>query len=446
MNNSFYPVSNAFWTTSLTPTSFLNKDQNLVKGVGELVNFGVPESTSMKKLTLFPILLLLVLPILAQWEIQDHFPEGTYLNDVYFVNDTIGWVVGFEGTIFKTTNAGQSWMDQSVRSANLIFYDVFFVDRDNGWIAGYFYVDLGGYWGVIYHTSDGGENWNEQLHEGGYGAIFGIFFTDTLNGVAVDSGWPGILKTNNGGDEWNVYPSNWYSLNSVFFINDTLGWIGGWESIKYTNDGGENWYIQSTLPNIDIKDVHFTDVNKGWAVGEILNNETGIFYKTINGGNAWNETEVFDNPLNGVFFVNSNYGWTVGDNGYIGYTIDGGDTWYNQSVDSSRLASINITSNYQGWITGGGLYHADLSNIVGIDENANQYSNNGFICPNPASSFVTLSNPNATLQLHTLQGQLILTSSLGETQISLEGVTPGVYVATIREGEMLIGREKLVVR
>lgn len=386
------------------------------------------------------------MPVLAQWEIQNHFPEGTYLNDVYFINDSVGWVVGYEGTIFKTSDAGQSWVNQSIRSVNLIFYDVFFVDQDNGWIAGSRYVNLGGYWGIIYHTNDGGENWNEQLREGGYDGITGIFLTDTLNGVAVDSGWPGILNTNNGGDEWNIFPSNWWSLNSVFFVNDTLGWIGGWESIIHTNDAGTNWYIQSSLPNIDIEDVIFVDNNRGWAVGKILNNETGIIYKTINGGITWNENNVFSNSLNGVFFVNLNYGWVVGDNGYIGYTIDGGETWYNQSVDSSLLTSINITEGYQGWITGGQLYHADLSNIVGKDEYVYQYSYNTCVYPNPASTHITLSNNNYSLQLYTLQGQLILTSSTGEDEISLEGVTPGVYLATIREGEKVIGREKLIVK
>lgn len=66
--------------------------------------------------------------------------------------------------------------------------------------------------------------------------------------------------------------------------------------------------------------------------------------------------------------------------------------------------------------------------------------------PNPATSHITLPNQNYSHQLHTLQGQMILTSSPGDQTISLEGVTPGVYVVTVMDGEEVIGREKLIVR
>lgn len=394
---------------------------------------------------------------MAQWEIQDHFPAGTYLNDVYFVDDNVGWVVGYNGSIFKTSDSGLTWVDQSVSKANLTFFDVFFVDKDNGWIAGHYYVHLGGYWGVIYHTNDGGENWSEQLYQGGYDAIIGIFFNDTLNGFAVDSGWPGILNTNDGGEEWNVYPSNWFALNCVFFVNDSLGWVGGWESINHTNDGGANWNIQSPLPNIDIKDVYFTDENIGWAVGEVLNNETGIIYKTLNGGNTWNESEVFDNPLNGVFFVNSNHGWVAGDFGIIKYTTDGGETWNDQSVDSSRLVSINITDYHQGWIAGGRLYHADLSDIVGMGNNQNPLLNNVNVHPNPLSNSTTFSfkliQPSTVqISIYNSYGKLVelITDhqSSGPQKVTWDASKhePGVYFYRLQVGEMQSTGKLIVVR
>ncbi len=411
----------------------------------------------MKKLILLSFLLLLFLPTIAQWEIQDHFPEGTYLSDVYFVNDNVGWVVGYEGSIFKTSDAGQSWLDQSINLANLYFFDVFFIDEDNGWIVGHYSVHLGGYWGIIYRTNDGGENWNEQLHQGGYDAITGVFFNDTLNGVAVVSGWPGILNTNDGGDEWTVYPSNYYSLRSVFFINDTLGWIGGWGSIYQTNDGGANWNIQSPFPIIDIIDVYFIDENIGWAVGELLNNETGIIYKTLNGGNTWNETEMFEKSLNGVFFVNPNYGWVVGDYGNIRYTTDGGETWNNQSVDSSRLVSINITDEHQGWITGGQLYHADLSNIVGIKKYQNQFLNNVNVHPNPSSTSTTFSfNLNQPLSvqitIYNHFGEKIdvvrqeQTSGQQKVIWDATGLPSGIYFYRVHVGDKIASGKLVIFR
>ncbi len=411
----------------------------------------------MKKLTLLSILLILFIPILVQWEIQDHFPAGTYLNDVYFVNDNVGWVVGYNGSIFKTSDAGLTWVDQTVSKANLTFFDVFFVDKDNGWIAGHYFVNLGGYWGVIYHTNDGGENWSEQLCQGGYDAIIGVFFNDTLNGFAVDSGWPGILNTNDGGDEWTVYPSNWWALNCVFFVNDSLGWIGGWESINHTNDGGANWNTQSPFPNIDIQDVYFIDENIGWAVGEVINNESGIIYKTLNGGNTWNETEVFEKSLNGVFFVNPNHGRVVGHFGIIRYTTDGSETWNDQNVDSSRLVSIDITHDHQGWITGGRLYHADLSDIVGVEKNQNPFLNNVKVHPNPLSNSTTFSfnliqpsSVNISIFNHLgKQVEYIQMNQIqGKQQITWNTFyqPSGVYYFQLQAGDQVASGKMLLVR
>jgi hypothetical protein len=78
---------------------------------------------------------------------------------------------------------------------------------------------------------------------------------------------------------------------------------------------------------------------------------------------------------------------------------------------------------------------------VGIDEiNPAQE----WFSPNPATSHITLSNPNTNIQLHNLQGQLILTSLPGEQQISLHGIKPGVYVVSVMERGELIGKEKII--
>jgi hypothetical protein len=64
--------------------------------------------------------------------------------------------------------------------------------------------------------------------------------------------------------------------------------------------------------------------------------------------------------------------------------------------------------------------------------------------PNPAASHITLSNPNTNIQLRNLHGQLILTSQPGEQQISLDGIKPGVYVVTVVERGVVVGKEKLL--
>ncbi len=78
-------------------------------------------------------------------------PAGTF-NDIHFINNQEGWVVGSGGVIGHTTNGGTSWNEQTnPDTQNRTLIKVFFLDANNGWAVG---VD-----GVILHTIDGGTTW-----------------------------------------------------------------------------------------------------------------------------------------------------------------------------------------------------------------------------------------------------------------------------------------------
>jgi WD40 repeat protein len=106
----------------------------------------------------------------------------------------------------------------------------------------------------------------------------------------------------------------------------------------------------------------------------------------------------------------------------------------------------NVNVELRTYFEGRMYQFSDSIEITNINsEVENNINDRLLFYPNPASANITLSKPNYSLQLHSLQGQLILKSSSGEKQISLEGVATGVYVATILEGEKVIGWEKLIV-
>ncbi len=54
---------------------------------------------------------------------------------IYFLNPKLGWCVGQSGAVLKTTNSGETWQNVSIASSRL-FYEVVFVDEDNGWLCG----------------------------------------------------------------------------------------------------------------------------------------------------------------------------------------------------------------------------------------------------------------------------------------------------------------------
>ncbi|MEJ2105052.1 MAG: YCF48-related protein, partial [Ignavibacteriaceae bacterium] len=70
-----------------------------------------------------------------------------YVEDVYFVDNSTGWVVGENGLIIKTTNGGTSWDVQNSGTSNSL-HSIHFIDQNIGWAVG---DDA-----TILHTTNGG--------------------------------------------------------------------------------------------------------------------------------------------------------------------------------------------------------------------------------------------------------------------------------------------------
>ena len=62
-------------------------------------------------------------------------------------------MVGVDGLIFHTDDGGRNWQIQPSRLKNFL-KDVFFLDRNEGWV-------IGGE-GVVLHTIDGGQTWRSE--------------------------------------------------------------------------------------------------------------------------------------------------------------------------------------------------------------------------------------------------------------------------------------------
>ena len=93
------------------------------------------------------------------------------------------------GTIFKTTDGGETWVSQSSGTTNPL-YGVSFTDANTGTIVGA---------AVILRTTDGGDTWVSQS-SGTTATFFGVSFTDANTGTIVGD-WGTILRTTTGGVE-----------------------------------------------------------------------------------------------------------------------------------------------------------------------------------------------------------------------------------------------------
>jgi|SRR5690554_1261789 len=118
-------------------------------------------------------------------------PVSVDLTNVFFVDGQRGWIVGHDGVVMRSDDGGRSWKKQlDGRKANSImlsfyekraeqgeslarellpeikrmvdagpvlpFLDVWFRDRNEGYISGAF--------NLIFHTRDGGESWTPLYH------------------------------------------------------------------------------------------------------------------------------------------------------------------------------------------------------------------------------------------------------------------------------------------
>ena len=104
-------------------------------------------------------------------------PPGSF-NDIHFINNQEGWVVGDNGVIGHTTDGGAGWATQTnPDNKNSTLIGVFFMDSNNGWAVGAY--------GVILHTIDGGTSWIVEGAGHTSVALSGVHFTSSTNGYIV---------------------------------------------------------------------------------------------------------------------------------------------------------------------------------------------------------------------------------------------------------------------
>ena len=89
----------------------------------------------------------------AGWFWQNPLPQGNDLRGASFIDANTGTVVGYYGTIVRTTDGGNNWRIQTSGTTENL-WAVSFSDADNGTAVGE--------GGTILRTTDGGNHWVSQ--------------------------------------------------------------------------------------------------------------------------------------------------------------------------------------------------------------------------------------------------------------------------------------------
>lgn len=167
---------------------------------------------------------------------QADAPTRSTLTAVHMHDRNLGWAVGHDAVILRTTDGGRSW--QRVHWApqdETPFLDVWFADARKGFAIGAY--------GRCYVTEDGGVSWNEEpVSEGDDFHLNQI--ARAANGrlyIAAESGQ--VYRSDDDGQSWKALDTGYTgSLFGVLPLDDDVVLLFGLRGhLLRSEDAGETW-------------------------------------------------------------------------------------------------------------------------------------------------------------------------------------------------------------
>jgi photosystem II stability/assembly factor-like uncharacterized protein len=409
--------------------------------------------------------------------------------DVYFTDKNVGFVSGGAsewhgdgwGDLFKTYDGGRTWCS-SFQSCYEV-RSVLLLDPYIGYILST--QTSAGTLTNIYKTTDGGNTWHEVYADVPDSTDFYFagkemyFLNENIGWIAGagfhnDTSGAAFLYTMDCGESWDV---TWisldsddynYALNSIYFVDSTLGWTVGEGGliVKYTER--DQWQTQSQVTDLPLKDVFFSDKDNGWIAGGYLNEQDfqSILLKTIDGGITWKEIRDSNYLINDVFFKDSLNGIAVGNDtnrvywnwqifgscrGVILKTTDGGENWFIEVGDlPASLTAIHSKDGYC-WAVGENGLILRYNDLTWIEDklipnkvpHRYELSQNH---PNPFNPSTVISwqlavGSNVELNIYNILGQKIETllnkpmpAGYHEVEFNGQNLPSGVYLYRIDAG------------
>ncbi len=309
------------------------------------------------KILILFIILVFVSQIRAEWSKIDS-KTLAWLQTVNFADQKHGYIGGTNGTFLITTDGGETWK-QAAKFTNDTIREIHFTDSENGWllcerdqfslgsnapsyllntsdggksfervefedvkrerISDIFFTKYGigyavGESGAVFTMQDDRKTWKKQPAPTRFLLVGGLFQSN-MNGVVVGGGG-NIFFTEDSGYTWkNATISNnpKTRFNSVFFLNDKIGWTVGTDGkIFQTINGGKVWHNQNSGVNAELNDIAFLDTREGYAIGA-----EGTILSTNTAGNIWKAVNSKTNHRLEKLYFADNKGWAVGYGGTI---------------------------------------------------------------------------------------------------------------------------------
>lgn len=259
------------------------------------------------------------------WNTQASNVYSTELQDITFISRTTGWILTYDSTYksfyIKTTNSGQSWVKTYFPDTTTILKTIFFLNSQTGFVSGFS--------GNIFRTTDGGNRWeNSYIDTTSCLYLFpknDIYFINDLTGYACGGvlDLQGIfVKTTNGGSSWFSMCVAAEPLNKIMYLgNNRLALMGGDYDLgsiqAVSSNGGTNWAYEQTGCYGNATGFSFRTPSEVWAALN-FSCKFAVNLDSMNPGTNW---QCFDTPgnvaVNDVVFLSSSRGYAFGEGGRI---------------------------------------------------------------------------------------------------------------------------------
>ncbi len=260
--------------------------------------------------------------------------ENNKITNICFANNRTAFAFSDSGKVYRSNNGGKSW-EWMFRGENRKFSNANFSNQK--------YYLYGG--NILFEANKPDGLWRDvaELYNLNSEYIYDIFWANNDTGYCYTS--KRRAYTTDRGNTWTniTYYSKRFD-NFLFAQIDTSMCLKKYtyaQRFLRSNDLGKSW-VSQTIPDSNYTNFNFlnyyTDSLHGFRFyTRILSDSNNtlnktyirIFQASTDGGCTWTDRKHPDPPnwINSLFFIDSLYGWTVGNMGYIYLTTNAGRSW-----------------------------------------------------------------------------------------------------------------------
>ena len=391
------------------------------------------------------ILLILSLSInsYSQW-LQVSVPTTSGLNNAFFVDDNIGYIVGggefngypnnTDGIILKTTDGGLNWT--TIYNQNGVSLNHIFVIDSNIYVFGRDEMSQP----LQITSTDNGENWAQSIPNFNTNTMY---FSDNIIYVFdFENNTTKIKKIENGNISTIITDVGVFGVNGneLLYINNQFNTI--YKSVDY----GINWTALSGYPAGFGSNQSSSSSIKSFG-NVIITHYTypnHIAY-SLDNGNTWIDN-VDNTTTDNAIIINNSTLYSISLNNTVAYSNNLIDWQQQLDTGSIKLRNIYFYNDNLGFVLGdNGLLYRTENGGLGIDNDSLEKKIK--VYPNPVKNLIKIEYNDIVLkkiELFDTSGKLIKVYKSNFNKLKLCNTSKGNYILKIETENGILSKKILI--